>query len=336
VNQDDVVEFPFHVPGGLISIPRLTIVIAWDDPDAAPNAQPALVNDIDLILIDPNLQELRPWVLDPALPSLPAVRGVDSLNNVENVSVDSPAAGQWIARVTGANVPEGPQLVSIVGFDLDAPAMPDSFTVANPTATSLELTWIDDRPVDYAGTLVARLDDGVIWDGPANGESFLEGQIVESGVTVIYQRTEDHSTTPFVDQGLLPDTTYQYVAYSFDDARTYSPAATGEGATQSVASAEDPEAEYVFGLGTPHPNPANGGGVGLTFGLSRSGSARLRVFDPSGRLVRTLVDATLPAGAHVTSWDGRDAAGRLVPSGVYFYELRSSGERATRQISWIR
>lgn len=338
ISQDEVLEFPFHVPGGLISIPRLTVVIAWDDPDAVPNALPALVNDIDLVLIDPVGQEVRPWTLDPSLPSLPAVRGVDSLNNVENVSVDSPTPGNWVARVIGTNVPEGPQLVSLAGFDLDAPAMPDSFTVANPTPTSLELTWIDDRPVDYTGTLIVRIDDGSEWDGPAHGEFFLEGQEVEPGVTVIYQRTEDHSAVPWVDTGLEPGTTYHYAAYTFDDARTYSPAAIGEGTTQGTSSAESSPERLAFGIGAPRPNPASprDGSVVLSFGLSQPGSAELRLFDPSGRLIRTLVDASLPAGPHVISWDGRDSAGRIVPSGVYFCELRSGGQRASRHISWIR
>jgi hypothetical protein len=47
--------------------------------------------------------------------------------------------------------------------------------------------------------------------------------------------------------------------------------------------------------------------------------ARVRVYSVAGRLVRELV---APPGGSVTqaaiAWDGRDAAGRAVPPGLYF------------------
>jgi flagellar hook assembly protein FlgD len=45
------------------------------------------------------------------------------------------------------------------------------------------------------------------------------------------------------------------------------------------------------------------------------------VYDARGAWVRTLVDETRAAGDHVVQWDGRDAHGRTVASGVYFYRL---------------
>ena len=40
----------------------------------------------------------------------------------------------------------------------------------------------------------------------------------------------------------------------------------------------------------------------------------LRVFDPMGRLVRTLLDENLSAGRNLVTWDGKDAQGHLVPN----------------------
>ncbi|MCA9728927.1 MAG: S8 family serine peptidase, partial [Candidatus Eisenbacteria bacterium] len=338
VSQDDVIEFPFHVPGGLIGLPRLVIVLAWDDPDGAPNADPALVNDLDLVLVDPEGTEIRPWVLDPALPSLPAVQGVDSLNNVENISVTTPTPGTWSARVLGTNVPEGPQLASIVGFDLYPPESPDSFEVVGPTPVSLGLTWMQDVPVDFTGNLIVRLEGGAVWDGPVDGQIFSEGEVIEPGVTVIYRRNEDHATVPFVDSGLDPATTYGYVAYAFDDMRTYSPGITTEGTTGSPTSVDPSDSAPRFFLDRPRPNPAGLGDdrVDVLFGLGVAGPARLAIYDPAGRLVRMLVDETLPAGTHSVSWNGRDERGHRVSSGIFFYRLQTGGDRETRQVSWIR
>lgn len=67
-----------------------------------------------------------------------------------------------------------------------------------------------------------------------------------------------------------------------------------------------------------------------------AGSAHLAVFDASGRLVADLLQGELEAGPRAVQWNGRDAAGRLVPPGVYYAALEALGERRVRKITWIR
>ncbi|HKK72936.1 MAG TPA: FlgD immunoglobulin-like domain containing protein [Candidatus Krumholzibacteria bacterium] len=69
-----------------------------------------------------------------------------------------------------------------------------------------------------------------------------------------------------------------------------------------------------------HPNPFNPSTT-IVFSLDREGPAELAVFDARGRHVTTLVDTALPAGRHEVRWDGRDTAGRVAASGVYFVRL---------------
>jgi len=73
------------------------------------------------------------------------------------------------------------------------------------------------------------------------------------------------------------------------------------------------------------PNPFSPQTV-IRFEMLRAGAAELSVYDTSGRLVRTLLEDRLGPGAHQVVWNGRDAAGRSLNSGVYLYKLTASGE----------
>lgn len=69
----------------------------------------------------------------------------------------------------------------------------------------------------------------------------------------------------------------------------------------------------------------------VSFFLDRPGPVRLRVWDVSGRLVRTLAEREMAAGSQRVHWDGLDSDGRPAPSGVYFYDLNFRGNEMARQ-----
>jgi len=60
------------------------------------------------------------------------------------------------------------------------------------------------------------------------------------------------------------------------------------------------------------------------------------VHDVTGRRVRTLLDAELPAGRRTVWWDGEDASGSPCPSGIYFIRLRAADRQVTGRIALIR
>ena len=72
--------------------------------------------------------------------------------------------------------------------------------------------------------------------------------------------------------------------------------------------------------GVVTPNPSRGQCEFRFSSIPRGASLALELYDPTGRLVRTL-DAG-PKPSEVLHWDGRDEAGREVSSGVYFYRTR--------------
>ncbi|HKI01015.1 MAG TPA: S8 family serine peptidase [Thermoanaerobaculia bacterium] len=100
------------VPAG---VGELKATLAWDDPAAAAFAATALVNDLDLEVIGPDLTTVyHPWVLDPAQPLLAAATGVNTVDNQEQVLVKNPQPGTWMVRVLGTSVPVAPQSFGLV------------------------------------------------------------------------------------------------------------------------------------------------------------------------------------------------------------------------------
>ena len=84
------------------------------------------------------------------------------------------------------------------------------------------------------------------------------------------------------------------------------------------------------------PNPFNPQAT-LGFALSREASVTLEVFDAAGRLQRLLLAGErLPAGGHEITWDGRDGAGRALPSGVYLCRMAAAGETSTRRLMLLK
>ncbi len=91
----------------------------------------------------------------------------------------------------------------------------------------------------------------------------------------------------------------------------------------------------VFALGTASPSPFRQKTT-LRFALPKATRVRLEVYDHAGRLVRTLVDAELPAGYHSLTWNGTDDQGRRLASGLYFYRLVTPEYQATRKVLLVR
>jgi hypothetical protein len=92
---------------------------------------------------------------------------------------------------------------------------------------------------------------------------------------------------------------------------------------------------YVYRLEPNFPNPFNPS-TSIRYEVAASGRATLRVYDVSGRLVRTLVDRVHPAGVFEARWDGHNHAGQPVSSGVYFYQLKATGFEQTRKMVLLK
>ncbi len=90
---------------------RLKIMLYWADPAASSSASTALVNDLDLVAIEPTFVLHRPLTLNttPASVNSIATEAPDHLNNIEQVVIENPVAGVYSANINGYAIPLGPQ-----------------------------------------------------------------------------------------------------------------------------------------------------------------------------------------------------------------------------------
>ncbi len=79
------------------------------------------------------------------------------------------------------------------------------------------------------------------------------------------------------------------------------------------------------------PNPFSGR-TQVEFRMSQAGALKLSVFDVRGRLVRRLVDGSLPVGPGQISWDGKTQAGASAAAGTYFIQMESAGRVESRKV----
>lgn len=81
---------------------------------------------------------------------------------------------------------------------------------------------------------------------------------------------------------------------------------------------------------TVSPNPFNATTT-IAFEAATGGAFKVEIFDATGARIATLLNDTLPSGFHIVEWQGRNAAGQGVASGVYFVRLASPQGEVVRK-----
>ncbi|MEK7250874.1 MAG: choice-of-anchor B family protein, partial [Bacteroidota bacterium] len=100
--------------------------------------------------------------------------------------------------------------------------------------------------------------------------------------------------------------------------------------SSSTGVDDDGSKATQFGLNQNYPNPFNPT-TELSFAIGRSSFATLKVHDLLGREVATLVSERLPAGEHKRTFDASN-----LPSGIYFYQLRTGSFVETKKMVMVR
>jgi hypothetical protein len=196
-------------------------------------------------------------------------------------------------------------------LSLDPPdAVPVAFQqiVATTTDNSIALHWSIYADETFAGFNIYRHQAG---------KSF-EIKLNQNGLIAKSQRT-------YIDTNAEAGITYSYsVAFVMQD-----------GNELRSPPVEATLGEIITRLEQNRPNPFNPS-TEITYRLGADSRASLKIYDVTGRLIRTLVDQRQESGVYHAMWDGRDGEGRLVSSGVYFYKLNAGNFTQTRRMVLLK
>ncbi|MEM0939649.1 MAG: S8 family peptidase [Bacteroidota bacterium] len=165
LRQGQTISFPLILPTNAVN---LKVTLVWVDPPANPEDFQALVNDLDLKLIDESDLETLPWVLDSspnedALSSL-AVRAVDRLNNVEQVTIDDPTTSYTVS-VEGFKILERQEFYVSYSYELenffvwDYPTGSDNIPYNGETGSYFRWS----STFKGTGVLAYSIDEGINW-----------------------------------------------------------------------------------------------------------------------------------------------------------------------------
>ncbi|KIC01243.1 hypothetical protein OA88_14895 [Flavobacterium sp. JRM] len=147
------------VPAGLVT---LKVMLAYSDTGAEPGSSSTQVNDLDIKIVKDGVTTL-PWILNATTPNVNATRGVDNMNNIEQVTLDNPAPGTYKIIVTGTKIPLiAAQEFSVV-YDYVAPELILTYPIGGEkfnTESTEYIRW------DYEGepknfTIEYSVDGGV-------------------------------------------------------------------------------------------------------------------------------------------------------------------------------
>jgi hypothetical protein len=201
----------------------LQVTISWTDPPGV--VQPpllnsrvrTLVNDLDLRVIGPGQDTLKPYVLNPDVPSNPPLKADNDRDNVEMVHIAQPQAGAtyFVSVTHKGSLTDNQQIFSLLVSGNSDGNNPVFFAATPVDDTSIDLNWLpnaDDDPV------MILFSEQNVFGIPEAGIEYSVGETLPGGGTVIYIGPD----TTMTHTGLNPVTRYYYRAFSVTPQQEYS------------------------------------------------------------------------------------------------------------------
>lgn len=179
-----------------------------------------------------------------------------------------------------------------------------------------------------------------VWNGFTDASKF---QFFTGGFSVVTSdKADDWSQQigvgPFI---LQPDetVTVAFAVLGGTDLKDLNTNALAARAVYVPVGVDDLPTPARFELSQNRPNPFHAEGDNdtvISYRLAKDALVQVRVFNLLGQEVALLHEARQSAGRYTVNWNGRDASGNFVPSGIYFYQVLADNVRMARRMVILR
>ncbi|RKY94036.1 MAG: hypothetical protein DRQ06_05840 [Candidatus Hydrothermota bacterium] len=241
-------------------------------------------------------------------------------NGVITFEVRAPNTG-WIAILTAqSTVGQASGYGTICFVDTISPVQPTGLTVEVIDTSAVLVSWAANPEEDVMGyKLYYDTDTLPPWSGtsPYDASSPIDVGLDTSRVVYL----------PYLD-----DTVYWFAVSCVDMSGNESPLSQ---AVSTLAVSENTAAlPDVFALHQNSPNPFKDR-TKIKFAIPKRCHVTLKLYDVSGKYVRTLINGELNPGYYTVIWDGSDDLNRRVSRGVYFMVLEAEDVKKTLKLLFM-
>lgn len=180
------------------------------------------------------------------------------------------------------------------------------------------------KPGTISGYLVRRMISGgnAVYFGPYD-------------VTAVCICEDNAYNTPYTFSVRTIDTNSYNSLYVHYDVRTGFVKGCPDSEPNKTGVSRSTISESSGGIMGVYPNPGNRS-FSIRYNVTIAGRVSLRIYNISGQLVRTLVDAEIAPSNQLVVWDGKDDNNRDLASGVYFCRLRSNVHASAMKIVLLK
>ncbi len=190
--------------------------------------------------------------------------------------------------------------------------------------------------VDYGRSLGASITGGYVYRGisvPRLSGAYVYADFISGRIWSLHDRGGSWADTLRLDTALgissfgVDQNNELYICAFDGKIYRFTPAPTG---------VDDHPLPDTYTLAQNYPNPFNPATT-IVYSLENAAEVELSIFDLQGQRIKTLTNARQEPGPYSVTWEGRDEAGVLQASGIYFYRLKVGSRLArTRRMVFLR
>jgi hypothetical protein len=300
------------------------VTLCWSDYPGTMRAALILVNNLDLTTISPTGIEYKGSVYTAGQSVTGGI--YDTLNVEECTRLNSPEVGIWTIKVKAKNIPQGPQPFALAAIGVFGEVSLHDVGTRGIIA-----------PADSVDSGETVSPEASVYNFGTFPETFLVRFTIADGY---WDTTSVTLAAGTADTVMFEDWTADSLGVFAMTCSTELVGDANPGNDRAAGTVEvfpfigiveQGNMPRVFALDKASPSPFTGFTT-IRYAVPRQTPATLSVYSATGALVRTLQDGTLKPGYYATVWNGRDAGGGLVPSGIYLYRLEATGYSATGKV----